>query len=462
MKMNAMPVLRIMFVVFLAVIFLPRPAPAGVPLAIGGESRDVPTLAPLLERVTPGVVNIAVRGQVAVQQNPLFEDPFFRRFFDFPQQPRNREFQAAGSGVIVDADKGYVLTNNHVVEHAKELTVTLRDGRELNAEVVGTDPEADVAVIKVPAENLTAVPLGDSSRLKVGDFVIAVGNPFGLGQTVTFGIVSALGRSGLGIEGYEDFIQTDASINPGNSGGALVNLKGELVGINTAIVGPGGGNVGIGFAIPINMARAIMAQLIEHGAMRRGQLGVHIQDMNPDLAEAMGVDATGGVLIAQVLPNSPAAKAGLEAGDVIVAMDGEPIRDADELRNRIGMSEVGESVLLDVRRKGQRLEVTATLVARSGAKMQARDIDPRLEGAVFGAIDESSPLYGQVDGVQALEVQPGSPAAGNGLRKGDVITAVNHHTVHDVAELEQFAGANERVLLLNVRRGDDSLFIAIQ
>ena len=247
-----------------------------MPLSVGGDTQDIPTLAPLLERVTPGVVNIAVRGHVAIQTIPLLEDPFFRRFFDLPEQPKEREFRAAGSGVIVDTQNGYIVTNNHVVENAEEITVTLRDGRRLKAKPVGTDPEADVAVIKVVPETLTALPLGDFEALKVGDFVIAVGNPFGLGQTVTSAVVSALGRSGLGIEGYEDFIQTDASINPGNSGGALVNLRGELIGINTAILGPSGGNVGIGFAIPINMARAIMDQLIRHGEVRRGQLGVQI------------------------------------------------------------------------------------------------------------------------------------------------------------------------------------------
>jgi serine protease Do/serine protease DegQ len=259
-----------------------------LPSSVDGQ--PLPTLAPMLERATPAVVNIATVGHVEVRQNPLLSDPFFRHFFDIPDRPRRRQTQSLGSGVIVDAEHGYVLTNHHVIARADKITVTLRDGRHLNATLIGADPESDVAVIQVPAERLTALPLADSDRLRVGDFVVAIGNPFGLGQTVTSGIVSALGRTGLGIKGYEDFIQTDASINPGNSGGALVNLHGELVGINTAIIAPGGGNVGIGFAIPTSMASQIMQQLIEHGEVSRGQLGITAQDLTPELAQAFGSD----------------------------------------------------------------------------------------------------------------------------------------------------------------------------
>lgn len=253
------------------------------------DQRGVLTIAPLLDRVTPGVVNISVTTVVAEQRNPLLDDPFFRRFFGVPSQPRERQAQSAGSGVIVDAEKGYVMTNHHVIDNAGVVSVTLKDGRKFKAELVGSDPGTDIALLKIDPDNLTQVGFGMSDRVQVGDVVIAIGNPFGIGQTVTSGIVSALGRSGLGIEGYEDFIQTDASINPGNSGGALINTKGELIGINTAIIGPSGGNVGIGFAVPSDMAKAVMEQLVRFCEVRRGRLGVVIQDLSPDISEAMGL-----------------------------------------------------------------------------------------------------------------------------------------------------------------------------
>jgi serine protease Do/serine protease DegQ len=283
------------------------------------QNQELPSLAPMLDNVTPAVVNIATEGRVQMKQNPLFNDPFFRRFFNVPrgQQPLERKTQSLGSGVIVDSERGLVLTNNHVIANAVEITVTLRDGRQLKAEVVGTDPETDVAVIKIPSENLVDIQPSDSDALRVGDFVVAIGNPFGLGQTVTSGIVSALSRSGLGIEGYEDFIQTDASINPGNSGGALVNLRGELVGINTAIFSQSGGNIGIGFAIPINLALQITEQLLEKGEVDRGFIGIQAQDLNPDLAEAFGMKHQRGAIVNSVFPDSPAENAGLRPGDVI-------------------------------------------------------------------------------------------------------------------------------------------------
>ena len=264
---------------------------------------------------------------MALRRNPLLDDPFFRHFFNIPDQPRERKAQSVGSGVVVDARRGYVITNHHVIDGAEKITVTLSNGRQLAAKVIGSDPESDVAVIQIPGGNLTALPLADSQRLRVGDFVVAVGNPFGLGQTVTSGIVSALGRTGLGIQGYEDFIQTDASINPGNSGGALVNLRGELVGINTAIIAPGGGNVGIGFAIPSNMVSRLMNQIIAHGSVRRGQLGVSVQDLTPELAQAFNIPADQGAVIAQVSPRSAAARAGLKEGDVVLRINDRTIRD---------------------------------------------------------------------------------------------------------------------------------------
>jgi Do/DeqQ family serine protease len=321
-----------------------------IPETVGGV---VPSLAPMLAGITPGVVNIAVKGRVR-EENPLLRDPFFRQFFNIPknQQFQERETQATGSGVIVDATHGYVLTNGHVVANATNITVTTKDGRRLPAKLVGRDTDTDVAVLEVAAGGLVAVPFGDSDRLQVGDFVVAIGNPFGLGQTVTSGIVSALGRSGLGIEGYEDFIQTDASINPGNSGGPLVDLRGQLVGINTAILAPSGGNVGIGFAVPINMARRVMDQLLHYGSVKRGRIGVAIQDLTPDLAQAMNTTRTDGAVIARVEAGSTADQAGLKTGDLVVAANGVPIHSGTQLRNAIGLTRTGDGVRLTVDRRG--------------------------------------------------------------------------------------------------------------
>jgi Do/DeqQ family serine protease len=324
---------------------------AGVIPEINGAA--VPSLAPMLARITPGVVNIAVKGKVR-EENPLLQDPFFRRFFNLPQQRQfeERETQATGSGVIVDAARGYVLSNAHVVENATTIEVTTKDNRRFPAKLIGRDAETDVAVLQIATQNLTAVPMGDSDRLQVGDFVLAIGNPFGLGQTVTSGIVSALGRSGLGIEGYEDFIQTDASINPGNSGGPLVNLNGQVVGINTAILAPGGGNIGIGFAVPISMARRVMEELIRSGEVKRGRIGVEIQDLTPDIAQAMNTQHTTGAIIRRVEQGSPADRAGLRSGDLVVAVNGTPVRSGTQLRNMIGLSRIGDEVTLTVARRG--------------------------------------------------------------------------------------------------------------
>jgi len=330
-------------------VAVPWPASAGTPLV--GMDGQTPTLAPLLKQVTPAVVNIAVKGTEEVD-NPLLKDPLFRRFFNLPEGPIKREVQAAGSGVIIDAQTGYVITNNHVIEHADHIVVTLKDNRHYDAKLIGADPDTDIAVLKIDPTNLTALAIGDSDKLEVGDFVVAIGNPFGLGQTVTSGIVSALGRTGLGIENYENFIQTDASINPGNSGGALINLHGELIGINTAIVGPGGGNVGIGFAVPINMARNVMEQLVAHGEVKRGRIGVNVQDLTPDIAEAMHLDITDGAVVSKVDPKSPAKRAGVQPGDVIVAVDGNPVHGSSDLRNRVGLMAVGQSVSLTILRNG--------------------------------------------------------------------------------------------------------------
>ena len=457
------------YMIFLASLLsaasiLPAPAFAHLPAVFldNDGQHGVPTLAPLLKRVTPAVVNIAVRGHVATQSNPLFNDPFFRQFFNVPNMPVQRKFKAAGSGVIINAVKGYVLTNNHVVKNADKVVVSLKDGRKFKAKVVGADSGIDIAILQIPAKQLTALPLGNSDDLKVGDFVVAVGNPFALGQTVTSGIVSALGRSGLGIEGYENFIQTDASINPGNSGGALVNLRGELVGINTAIVAPSGGNVGIGFAIPINMAHSIAEQLIKTGKVQRGFLGISIQDMTPDVAKAMGIHARQGAIVAQVQTGSAANKAGLKAGDVIVAVNGKPVKNASVLRNRIGLLQPGTSVTLNVIRNGSPMTITAVLASLETAKVNAGKIDPRLSGAIFVTVKQGLPLFRHAAGVGVQSVQQGSPAWQAGLRANDVITAVNRKAVKSPQELAQAAHDNPDVLVLNIKRGDVALLLVIR
>ncbi len=435
-------------------------SPAAFPL-FDSQGEAVPTLAPMLEKVTPGVVNIATSGTVRLQQNPLFNDPFFRRFFDLPDVPRERQTQSLGSGVVVDAEHGYILTNNHVIANADEITVTLRNGETHKAKLIGTDPETDVAVIQIQARNLVAIPRADSDTVRVGDFVVAIGNPFGLGQTVTSGIVSATGRSGLGIEGYEDFIQTDASINPGNSGGALVNLKGQLIGINTAILSQSGGNIGIGFAIPINMAWGVMQQLVRFGKVQRGRLGASAQDLTPELAQAFNIAYRQGAIITTVEPGSAAQKAGLRPGDIVTRVNGKRIRNATDLRNAIGLLRVGEKVRLTVLRDGKTLQLTATVARPALSQLDGKDLHPYLAGAVLAEIPENSPLHGKIEGVLVTEVAPGSPAWRSGLRKGDIIVSANRKPV---ANLEQFRQVveNSRSLLLNIQRGNGALFLFLR
>ena len=435
-------------------------AQAALPRAVGGQ--EVPSLAPMLEEVTPAVVNIATEGRVQVRQNPLFADPFFRRFFNVPDQPQERKTQSLGSGVIVDAGRGLVLTNNHVIANAVQVTVTLRDGRHLDAEIVGSDPGTDVAVIKVPAEQLTDIGVANSDDLRVGDFVVAIGNPFGLGQTVTSGIVSALSRSGLGIEGYEDFIQTDASINPGNSGGALVNLKGELVGINTAIFSRGGGNIGIGFAIPINLALQIMEQLLDNGMVERGFIGVQVQNLNADLAEAFGIKNQKGAIVNSVLPGSPAEKAGLLPGDIITSINSKPVKAASDVRNHIGLLPVGEQVMFEVLRDGERKKLKARVAASKELILSERILDKRLEGITLGDIEEGHPYFGKIKGVLITVIQRGSRPWSAGLREGDIITSVNHKPVTDLQVFMQLINNTENNLLFRVIRGDAAAFLVIK
>ena len=430
----------------------PSIAVAQLPGAVG--ETPVPSLAPMLKNVTPAVVNIATRGTVQ-QENPLLNDPFFRRFFDIPNVPRERSFQSAGSGVIVDAKNGYIITNAHVIENATEITVTLLDNRSLTAKVVGKDPGSDVAVLQVKAANLAQIPVADSDRAEVGDFVVAIGNPFGLGHTVTSGIVSALGRSGINPEGYEDFIQTDASINPGNSGGALVDLNGRLVGINSAILSRTGGNIGIGFAIPSNMMKTVMNQLVKFGEVKRGVLGVNVQTLTPDIAQSMDLGNVQGALVSQVVDDSAAATAGLKAGDVVTAINGKAVKDAAGLRNSIGLLSVGDKVDIALLRDGKPRRVTAVIGERDAvAEARAAGLHPGLEGALL----EDAP---DGDGVLIRSVADGSPAAQRGLRANDLILGVGRTRV---ANLDEFTAAtgDAQAFVLQIRRGNAMLVIPIR
>ncbi len=433
---------------------------AALPVYADGE--ELPSLAPMLEQVTPAVVNIATEGKVQVRLNPLFSDPFFRRFFNVPDQPIERKTQSLGSGVIVDAKRGLVLTNNHVIANAVQITVTLSDGRQLEAELIGTDPQTDVAVVKIPAEDLVDIKTADSDELRVGDFVVAIGEPFGLGQTVTSGIVSALSRSGLGIEEYENFIQTDASINPGNSGGALVNLRGELVGINTAIFSQSGGNIGIGFAIPINLAMQIAEQLVENGKVQRGFLGISAQDLTPTLAEAFGLNQNKGAVITSVDDDSPAGKAGLQPGDILLKINGRDVKNAGDVRNSFGLLTVGEQVVFDILRGGKNKKISTIVTAAKEEVSLPVAINKRLEGVTINEIKEDYQYYGKIGGVYVVEVDRGSPAWRSGLRKGDIITSVNRQTVKDVPIFLKLVNGKDGPLLLRILRGNNAAFIVIK
>lgn len=450
----------------LLILVLAAPlARSALPQAVG--ETPVPTLAPMIKRVSPAVVNIATRGTVKERspQNPLLEDPFFRRFFDIPNQgPRERQFQSAGSGVIFDAKNGYIVTNAHVVDNATEITVTLQDGRDLTATVVGSDVPSDVAVLKVPTDGLTQITLGDSTKLEVGDFVVAIGNPFGLQNTVTSGIVSGLGRSNINPDGYEDFIQTDASINPGNSGGALVNLSGELVGINSAILSRSGGNIGIGFAIPVKLARSVMDQLIKYGSVKRGLLGVNIYSLTPDMAKSLNIVGTQGVLVSQVSEGSAAEKAGIKPGDVITTINNQTIKSNSELRNAIGLSRVGDKLDVALIRDRKPMRVTAIITdlpqttASSGTKEGAPGsadtgpVHPGLEGATLSDATEG--------GVQVRAVEPRS-AASQWLRAGDRIEAVNRKNIANLKDLRAVAKSGG-TLVLTIRRGNAVVFVPLR
>lgn len=429
--------------------------------SVDAEGKHMPSLAPMLKNVIPAVVNISTISKQQSRTNPLLNDPFFKHFFNIPGQrqyrknvPQKRQ-QSTGSGVIVNADDGIIMTNYHVVDGADEVHISLMDGRHFEAEVIGSDPEVDVAILKVDAEGLTDVRIADSSRLEVGDFVVAIGNPFGLGQTVTTGIISALGRSGLGIESYENFIQTDASINPGNSGGALVNLKGELIGINTAILASSGGNVGIGFAIPVNMARASMDQIIEHGEVKRGQIGIGIQDITPDLKQAFELEnGTTGVLVTRVFEGSPAEDAGLKSGDIVLEVNDTVVRSTSELRNQIAMKAIGEKVKLKLLRNGGE-QIVKVKVGEPGSMTVS---DAKLHPLLAGVKLENNP---EGKGVRVAAITTDSPAMYSGLHAGDIIVAANKIAVSDLSSFRKAVSRSKNSLLLRVNRNGGSLFIVI-
>ncbi|WJG08851.1 DegQ family serine endoprotease [Aliiglaciecola sp. LCG003] len=420
------------------------------------DKEEIPSLAPMLQEATPAIVSISVEGtQVSRQRVP----EMFRHFFGGQnEQVQERPFKGLGSGVIIDAEKGYVVTNNHVVDNADEITVMLTDGRELKAKKLGADEQSDIALLQIDSEKLKALPLANSDKLRVGDFVVAIGNPFGLSQTVTSGIVSALGRSGLNIGGYEDFIQTDAAINRGNSGGALVNLRGELVGINTAIFGPNGGNVGIGFAIPSNMMKSLVDQIIEFGEVRRGLLGILGQDVDAGLSEAMNLEVNKGAFVSEVSPDSAADKGGIESGDIITHINGRIVDSFQELRAKISSMGAGAEVELTLLRKGKSKKVKVTLGDAGAAVVAAREIHPALEGATLadGTTERGN------KGVEISELDARSPAARFGLQEGDIIVGVNRNRINNVAELRRQMEDAEGVIALNVQRGKSSLYLVIR
>ncbi|KFK93437.1 MULTISPECIES: serine endoprotease DegP [unclassified Serratia (in: enterobacteria)] len=455
-------------------------ATAAESVSASTSMQQLPSLAPMLEKVMPSVVSINVEGSAPVsaqqgmpQQFQQFfgdDSPFCQDGSPFQGSPMcqggqagpggkgaQETFKALGSGVIIDAAKGYVVTNNHVVDNASKIQVQLSDGRRFEAKMIGKDPRSDIALIQLKeAKNLTAIKMADSEQLRVGDYTVAIGNPYGLGETVTSGIVSALGRSGLNIENYENFIQTDAAINRGNSGGALVNLNGELIGINTAILAPDGGNIGIGFAIPSNMVKNLTAQMVEFGQVKRGELGIMGTELNSELAQAMKVDAQRGAFISQVMPKSSAEKAGIKAGDVIVTLNGKAISSFASFRAEIGTLPIGTKMSLGLIRDGKPLIVDVTLEQSSQAQVESGNIYTGIEGA------ELSNATGTHKGVKVDNVKAGSAAARVGLKKGDLILGVNQQPVENLGELRKILDSKPTVLALNIQRGDSTLYLLMQ
>ncbi|EPL6453722.1 MULTISPECIES: Do family serine endopeptidase [Providencia] len=447
----------------LSLATIPTVSSAALPatLPATAQSQNMPSLAPMLEKVLPAVVNIHVSG-TRVQNQQIPEELKFFFGPNAPSQQQNvRPFEGLGSGVIIDAQQGYILTNNHVIDGADKIQIQLNDGREIEVKLIGKDPQTDIALLKITnvkdIKNLTAVSIADSDKLRVGDFAVAVGNPFGLGQTATSGIISALGRSGLNLEGLENFIQTDASINRGNSGGALVNLNGELIGINTAILAPGGGNIGIGFAIPSNMAKNLSEQLIKHGEVKRGILGIKGTEMNSDIAKAFNIDAQRGAFVSEVLPKSSAAKAGIKSGDVLVSVDGKRINSFAELRAKIGTSQIGKEITIGLIRSGKPMDVKVVLENDEGSATRAEKLSESLLGATI-----SNATISNTRGVQVDSVAPKSPAAAIGLVKGDLIFGVNDQRVETIEQFRKIIDGKPPVLAMKVLRDDETLYLLMR
>lgn len=438
---------------------------AALPDMVSGQA--VPSLAPVIKRASPAVVNIQSKGSVEAQANPFAGDPFFEQFFGRRgQQPQRRETQSAGSGVIIDAEKGIILTNHHVIENADEIIVQLQDGNEYEAEKIGSDKGSDIGVLKIKAKNLSQLAIADSDNLQVGDFVVAIGNPFGFGHTVTSGIVSGLSRSGLSRDAYEDFIQTDAAINPGNSGGALINLNGELVGINAAIISRSGGNLGIGFAIPSNMAKSIMEQIVEFGEVKRGLLGVGIQDITDGIAEEFDLDFNKGAMVTAVTPKSAAEKAGVQIEDIITKVNDEEITSSSDLRNTIGLLREGDKVNIELYRNGKRKKLKATLGSAStlNADTSADSIHPKLEGVSFGEVTEQTQgrSGATIKGAQVIKIEEDSPAR-RYLREGDVITRVGRRPgikVENVGDLVDAVKDRDRLYFV-INRGQATIILTM-
>ena len=427
-------------------------------------SAGVPSLAPMLENVTPAVVNIYTISETQEKSNYV-DDPFLRKFFNIPgqQKLKKRNRSGLGSGVIINSKKGYIITNNHVIAKAKDIKVRLHDGREFKASLVGADPASDIAVIKISPDNLKSLKFANSENLRVGDFVVAIGNPFGIGQTVTSGIVSALGRSGLGIEAYENFIQTDASINPGNSGGALVNLKGELVGINTAIIGSkgGSGSVGIGLAIPVNMALDVTQQLLKYGKVRRGYLGVSAQDLTSDLSKAFGISTNRGAIITRVKEGSPAYVADIRVGDVVVKINNQIIENASAMRNKIGLLKLNSIISMQINRKGEIFNKKVEILEKKLSKKSGVKINTRLDGMRFSEITKNMPEYGKIAGIKITGIKKTSKAYSVGIRANDIILSINNIPVQKIEDLEIVSGENDSELVVHVQRGMRTAFILL-
>jgi len=431
------------------------PAVAALPSQIPGQAA-LPSLAPMLEKVLPAVVSVQVEG-TAVQSQRIPEE--LKKYFGDDAPDQAQPFEGLGSGVVIDAAKGYVLTNNHVISHADKISVQMNDGREFDAKLIGGDDQSDIALLQLQnPTGLTQIAIADSDKLRVGDFAVAVGNPFGLGQTATSGIVSALGRSGLNLEGLENFIQTDASINRGNSGGALLNLNGELIGINTAILAPGGGSVGIGFAIPSNMARTLAQQLIEFGEVKRGLLGIKGTEMSADIAKAFNLNVQRGAFVSEVIPNSGSAKAGVKSGDVIVSLNDKPLSSFAELRSRIATTEPGATVKLGILRDGKPLDLQVTLDKSTSSSASAEMIAPALQGATLS----DGQLKDGTKGITLDSVEKSSPAAQAGLHENDVIVGVNRVRVQSIAEMRKVLESKPTVIALQIVRGNDTLYILLR